>query len=369
VSDPTLPVEGVSKEQFRKRFLLWLVIGVSVVFLAMIRHFLITILLAAIFAGLFHPFYRWVLSKLRGRQAAASVITLLCVLLLIVIPLSGFLGLVASQAIEVSQAARPWIEAQLEQTNRLEDLIGRIPLIDRIPFLENLLPGHDEIAARVGEAAGYAGTFLVNSLASATRGTVNFLLQLFILLYAMFFFLIDGRQILDRILYYVPLSPEDEENLVHRFTSVTRATLKGSLVIGVIQGALGGLAFWLGGVGGPAFWGTVMAVLSVIPGVGAALVWVPAVVWLILTGEMGAAIGVGIWCAVVVGTVDNFLRPRLVGRDAKMSDLMILLSTLGGIFLFGAVGFIVGPIVAAIFVAVWDLYGQAFREILPPVSV
>jgi predicted PurR-regulated permease PerM len=207
----------------------------------------------------------------------------------------------------------------------------------------------------------------MGKVAAATRGTLSFFLQLFVLLYAMFFFLLDGPAILRKILYYIPLDPAEEEALLERFVSVTRATLKGSLLIGVIQGATAGLAFWVTGVPGPAFWGTVMVVLSVIPALGAALVWVPAVVYLFLVGKVAAGVGLLIWCALVVSTIDNFLRPRLVGRDARMSDLLILLSTLGGIFVFGAVGFIVGPIVAALFVSIWHIYGETFSEWLPAV--
>jgi len=122
---------------------------------------------------------------------------------------------------------------------------------------------------------------------------------------------------------------------------------------------------WLAGVPAPAFWGTVMVVLSLIPAVGAAAVWVPAVIYLFAVGKTTAALGLFVWCALVVSTVDNFLRPRLIGRDARMSDLMILISTLGGITVFGVLGFIVGPIVAALFVTVWHIYGQAFRGWLP----
>ncbi|HSR41683.1 MAG TPA: AI-2E family transporter, partial [Longimicrobiales bacterium] len=159
-----------------------------------------------------------------------------------------------------------------------------------------------------------------------------------------------------------PLEPKQKQELLERFVSVTRATVRGSLLIGLIQGGAAGLAFWVAGVPGPAFWGTVMVVLSILPAIGAALVWVPAVIYLFLMGKVGAGIGLLAWCVVVVGSVDNFLRPRLIGRDARMSDLLILLSTLGGIVLFGAVGFIVGPIVAALFVTVWHLYGEAFQD-------
>ncbi len=146
---------------------------------------------------------------------------------------------------------------------------------------------------------------------------------------------------------------------------MTRATLKGSLLIGLIQGGAAGLGFWVGGVPGPAFWGTVMVVLSILPAIGAAIIWIPAVIYLFLVGEVASGVGLLVWCAVVVGSIDNLLRPRLIGRDARMSDLLILISTLGGILLFGAVGFVVGPIVAALFVTVWHIYGVAFRDWLP----
>jgi predicted PurR-regulated permease PerM len=151
-----------------------------------------------------------------------------------------------------------------------------------------------------------------------------------------------------------------------KFVSVARATLKGSLLIALIQGALTGLAFWISGVPGPAFWGTITVVSSLIPVVGAALVWAPMVLYLLVTGHAMAALWLFLWCAVGVAAIDNFLRPILVGRDTRMSDLLILLSTLGGLILFGAVGFIVGPIVAALFVTVWDLYGETFGKWLPP---
>jgi predicted PurR-regulated permease PerM len=206
---------------------------------------------------------------------------------------------------------------------------------------------------------------MVNGVAAAGRTTATFFLQLFIMLYALFFFLVDGAQIMERIRYYLPLRDEDEDELIGRFVSVTRATLKGSLMIGGIQGLLTGLAFWAAGIQGAAFWGTVVVVLSVIPGVGAPLVWVPAAIWLFASGQTAGGIGLTLWCAVVVGSIDNVLRPRLVGNDAKMSDLMILLSTLGGIALFGAVGFVLGPIVAAVFVTIWEVYGRAFADVLP----
>ncbi|MDH3735381.1 MAG: AI-2E family transporter, partial [Gemmatimonadota bacterium] len=153
--------------------------------------------------------------------------------------------------------------------------------------------------------------------------------------------------------------------MLDKFVSVSRAMVKGTFLIGIIQGALAGVAFWIAGIPSVAFWSTIMAVLSIIPGIGAALVWVPAGIYLISVGETGAGIGVLIWCGIVVSTVDNLLRPWLVGRDTQMPDLMILLGTLGGLAVFGAAGVIVGPIVAALFITVWELYGEAFKSVLP----
>jgi predicted PurR-regulated permease PerM len=362
----------VERESFRRRALLLLVVGVSIAFLLLIRPFWSTLLIASITAGLASPLYHRLEALLKGRSALAAGLTVLAVVLLVIGPLGTVLGLVVAQAIEVSESVRPWIERQIQQPDallglpaRAQEWIASLPFGDR---LAPVLPSGAEVASKIGEFVSGVGAILGKGLASFTRGTANFVLQLFVFLYTLFFFLLGGREILDRILYYLPLTSADENELVDRFVSVTRATLKGSLVIGLMQGGLAGIAFEVAGLHAAAFWGTVMVVLSVIPGVGAALIWVPAVIWLFVQGATGAAIGLGIWCAVVVGTIDNFLRPRLVGRDAKMSDLMILLSTLGGLALFGPLGFVLGPVVAALFVTIWELYGHAFRDLLPPVE-
>ena len=351
---------GFNPERFSKVFLLILALAISAIFFAMIRGFLTALLLAAILAGLTAPVYRRFVKLFRGREGPASAATLLMVLLVIILPLSGFLGLVAKEAVEVSQKVSPTIEQLVMQPTELDRFLERLPFYDRIE------PYQDLIVSKIGDLAGRTGTFLVNTLAATTRGTARFFFGLFIMLYALFFFLIDGRSILDKILYYMPLSSEDEQRMVGKFVSVTRATLKGSLIIGIVQGGLAGAAFAVAGIDGAIFWGTIMAVLSIIPGVGAAIVWIPAVIYLFAIGRPTAAIGLTIWCAGLVGTIDNFMRPKLIGKDTKMPDLLILLSTLGGIIFFGALGFIIGPIVAALFVTVWDIYGTTFKDVLPP---
>jgi predicted PurR-regulated permease PerM len=355
----------MENERYRNAFLVVLVLAISALFFVMVRQFLMTVLLAAIFSGLASPLYRRLLagfSRLRRRRAAASLVTILILVLLVVVPLLAFLGILATQAIKVSEAVGPWIQAQLAEPGKLENMLERLPLAERIA------PYREEILTRAGQLVGAVGNFIVSSLSAATRGTVNFLFHFFLLLYTMFFFLTDGRRILDRVLYYMPLPHEDEERMVEKFVSVSRATLKGTVIIGVVQGALAGTALAVAGIQGAVFWGTIMAVLSIIPGVGTALVWGPAVIYLIATGSVAAGIVLAVFCGAVVGSVDNFLRPRLVGKDTEMHDLLILFSTLGGLMLFGVVGFIIGPILAALFVTVWDIYGTAFRDVLPPIG-
>lgn len=347
-------------QQRTRRILLAVIAGlISALFLWMIHEFLIALLFAALLAGLSHPLHRRLAQRFKGRKSLASACTIVLVLLLVIVPVIGFTALVSVQAIELAQQARQFVSGQLAHAPRLEELT------ENFPFLAKLRPYREQIYAKAGELAGQVGSYAIAVITSAAKETASFFFMLFVMLYAMFFFLIDGRQTLRRILYYLPLPPEDENRLVERFLSVTRATIKGTLVVGAVQGALGGIALWAAGIQGAALWGTVMAVLSVLPGVGTALVWIPAVIYLFIVGRTGAAIGVLAWCTTVVGTIDNLLRPWLVGKDTKLSDLLILLSTLGGIVLFGMFGIVIGPIIAALFVTVWELYGAAFKDVLP----
>ena len=357
----TTPPANDPARRFQRAFLLLLVTAISVLFVQMVRDFLLAVFLSASFAGMSYPLFRRLRFRLKGRENLASLLTILLLLLGVVVPLGIFMVFVVSESLSLSQAIADWLRSEPDRLGQLRAWAARLPLVG------SLVPDSDTLVAKLGELAGAIGPTLAGKVAAFGSATAGFVLQLFVCLYAMFFFLVDGPALLRQILYYIPLGSAQEDQLLERFISVTRATLKGSLFIGVVQGLLGGLAFWASGVPGAAFWGTVMVVFSLIPAVGSAIVWIPAVAFLLLTGKTVAGLGLLAWCAVVVSSVDNVLRPLLVGRDARMSDLMILISTMGGIVLFGALGFIVGPIVAALFVTVWHIYGNAFREWLPEV--
>jgi len=342
--------------------LLLLVICISALFLAIIRDFIMVMLLAGIFSAMAQPIFRRMVRLLRGRPRAASILTLALFSGVILVPLSGLVGIITAQAVKVGQSITPWVQQQIAEPAAVSDYL------QKIPFYEDMVPYSDDILRKAGELAGKISSFLVSSLSAGALGTVNFVFLVFVFLYVSYFFLMDGKALIDRILWYLPLQEKDEKRLLERFTSVTRATLKGTAVIGILQGGLAGVAFAVVGIDAALFWGTVMAVLSIIPALGSALVWLPASIFLALAGSYFKGLGLALFCGLVVGSLDNVLRPRLVGKDTQMHGLMIFLSTLGGIALFGLTGFVIGPIVAALFVTAWDIYGEVFREFLPKSS-
>jgi predicted PurR-regulated permease PerM len=337
-----------------------LALAVTIVFAMLIWNFVLALLLAAVFSGAAYPAYCKVLAWLRGRRGMAAGLTLVTLLLIVFLPMLILLNLVATQAYELSQAVIPWMEAQMQGTH---DLQLRLP--DWVPFREAIPITGPEAAAKMGELVGKAGGVLVSGLSAATMGTAAFFLRFFVLLYAMFYFLKEGPELAAKVLDTAPLPRAAKVALVEKGLSVTRATIKGTLVIGLIQGALGGLSFAVAGIEGAAFWGALMAVASVIPSVGTAIVWVPAVTYLFLTGDTTVGIALTLWNALIVGSVDNLLRPVLVGGDTQMPDILILVSTLGGLGVMGIPGLVVGPVIAALFVTMWDIYSITFQDSLP----
>jgi len=349
----------MSQEKFNKAFVVLLLLFITAVFLAMVWPFLMTILMAAIFSALARPLYRRLKQWLGDRSGLAAALALFLVFFGILLPLVALLGAVTAEGIKVSQAVKPWVQKQLSEPAEFSDLLKKIP------FYEHILPYKETIFLKAGEMVGRLSTYLINSLSSVTVMTAQFIFMLFIFLYTMFFFLVDGQRILSGIMHYLPLKPEDQERMLDKFTSVTRATLKGIAVIGLVQGALVGAAFAAVEFPSAIFWGSVAAVMSMVPGIGTAIVWLPGVIILFMGGHYGAAIGLLVFCVLVVGGIDNFLRPRLVGKDTRMHELLILFGTLGGIIMFGVAGIIIGPIIAALVVTVWEIYGVTFQDELP----
>ena len=351
----------MTRASYRKAFILVLAVAVSGLFLFMIADFLVAVLLAAIFAGLLYPVYRWMLrAPWLGRRpglTAAGVVLLATVSL--GLPFAGFVGLVSVQAASIAESVAPWVRDNLMDVRASDGLPSWLPLRRQIE------PYRDTIVERMGEAAGEIGGFFVRSGTALTRGTLRLFLNLFVMLYATYFFLCRGPQWIAALAGYLPLTDHDRAQVLQRGLSVTRATLKGVLIIGVLQGALIGAAFWVLGIGGAIFWGAIVVVLSALPAVGPPLVWIPAAIYLLLNGKTVEAIGLTVWGSLVVGVLDNVLRPRIIGAETRLPDLLIFLSMLGGIAMFGVLGLILGPIIAAVTVTTLEIYRYAFIKELP----
>jgi predicted PurR-regulated permease PerM len=315
-----------------------------------------TILVATIFAGLTYPLFTWLARMFGGRRTLASVVTLAVLLIAVFGPVLAILGIIVNQAVGVTTDVRPLVERLVNEPTYLDQVLRGLP---GYAILE---PYKGEIVTRAGELVGAVGGFLVSSLSETTRGTAAFILHFFLFLYTLFFLLIDGPGMRDAVLARLPLSADEARQMKDRFMSITRATVKGTLVIGLVQGTMAGVAFWIAGIPQVLFWTAVMVVLSVLPVIGSALIWVPACIILIAMGQVWTGVILALYCALVVGSVDNVLRPRLVGRDTQMHDLVILFSTLGGILAFGPVGFIIGPILAGLFQTSWDIFAMAYGD-------
>jgi predicted PurR-regulated permease PerM len=347
------------RARVRKVVLLMLVSGVTLLFAWMIREYLLALLIAALIAAELHPAYRRLVRRLGGRKELAASLIVALLALLGVAPIIGLGTLAGVQAVALVRAAEPAARELAKGGPLLHQLA------ERFPSLSVLERYQAPLTQKLGDLGSQAGAAIVAWGSTAAGQTMTFFLLVFVMLYATFFFLVGGREALQKVLYYSPLPPDDEERIVGRFLSVARATVKGTLLVGVAQGALGGIGFWIAGIGGAVFWGVAMTALSVIPSIGTAIIWVPGVIYLFAIGKTAAAVALLAWCSLIVATIDNLLRPALVGRDTKLPDVLILVSTLGGIVLFGVTGFIIGPLIASMFVTVWEIYGEAFRDVLP----
>ncbi len=320
---------------------------ISVIFFKVIAPFVIPLLLAAIAAAMMSPINQRLSQMLGGHKSLASTLTLLFLAVAVLGPLFVLIYLAAIQAAGLTETVRE--TAQNLSESQLSDFLP-----SWLPFeseIEELWP---KIVQKIGEFTHAAANFFVSILPAVTRGAANMFLSLFIFIYALFFYLQMDPPIMVRVLRYSGLHQPMQEQLIERVISISRATIKGTLVIGVIQGTLGGISLWIVGISGVAFWSVVMMVLSVIPGLGAPSVLVGTAIYLATQGDWPSAIALGGWAVFVVGTIDNILRPILVGRDAKLHDVMILISSLGGLGAFGITGLVLGPVLAGLFVSIWS---------------
>ncbi len=345
--------------QFSRVYLLLLLLLTSILFFNLIKFFLVTILLAAVFTALFYPLYEKFLKIFRNNRSASAILCCLALLLGLMIPVYIIADLVSGEAIDLYKTAEPKIS---EIINKGDE--GFLGTIKNYPIVKQFNLDTIDWQSSLQDIAKNMATIIGKVINKTFKGTFQVLTDLFITLFIMFYFFRDGDKLINRIKYLSPLDDRHEEVLMQRFISVSRATIKGTLLIGLAQGTLGGLTLWIFGVASPILWGAVMVILSIIPLVGGWLVLYPAAIIQLILGNTWQGIAIMIVAAVVISNVDTLLRPRLVGRDAGMHDLLIFFSTIGGISLFGIMGFIIGPVIAVFFLTILDIYSIEFGATL-----
>ncbi|WP_158968094.1 AI-2E family transporter [Chachezhania sediminis] len=333
---------------------------ISVVFVRMVGHFLLALMLAAIAADMMKGFYHRALRLTGHRSGLATLLTLSAFGVAIIVPLIGIVTMAVEQAASLLPEAH-----QIVSDVSQEAQTGQFDLPSWVPEHAWLSRQIENALAKLSELAGGIATFLLGSLSVVTRGAAVFFLHLFVFIYGLAFFISMEVPPILQVLRLSGLSTETQERLYERMIGTSRATLKVMLVIGVLQGVAGGLAFWATGIGAAAFWSVVMAVFAMIPGVGAQVIVFCGAIYFAIEGDMIRAGALAVWGGVMAVLVDNMLRPALVRRDSGLHDVLILVSTLGGLGIFGAPGLVLGPVVAAIFVSIWTDWAEVNGSIEP----
>ncbi|MDM0115851.1 AI-2E family transporter [Variovorax sp. J22R133] len=339
----------------RGAFLL-LLAAVTVAFVWVLFPFFGAVMWAVCLAILFTPIYKRLVKKLGGRRNLSAIITLSVALVIVILPISVVAVSLVDELSLVSQKMR---SGDINFTKYFQQMVAIVPhwvldLLNRFG-----LGNFEGLINKLSQGAAAASQAIATHALSIGQNTFNFLVSFALMLYLLYFFLRDGGDLSKTMRNALPLAKPHTHFLLNKFTTVIRATIKGNIAVAAAQGVIGGLAFWFLGVQGALLWGVLMAFLSLLPAVGAALIWAPVAIYFLATGEIWKGVTLIVIGVVVVGLVDNILRPLLVGKDTQMPDYIVLMSTVGGLALFGINGFVIGPVIAAMFMAAWDLFATA----------
>ena len=335
-----------------------LVLVTTALFLWMVRGFLLPVFWAAVFAMLFQPLFLRLVALLRGRRSVAAAASTLVVVVVVLVPSGLLVGALAQQGLSLYQRIAS----------------GEINADALVRFVERSVPALTRVLTRYGVdvervrdslqgAAGAATQYIAGQALAVGQNALTLAILFGLMLYFLFFFFRDGERIVQALVRAIPMGDERERRLFRKIAEVSRATVKGTIVVAAVQGTVGGVLFALVGIQAAVFWGVAMGVLSLLPAVGAALVWVPAAVFLLATGAFWKGIALIAGGTLVIGLVDNVLRPILVGRETKMPDYLVLLATLGGLTAFGLAGFVAGPVVAALFLVTWQMFADEYAPL------
>ena len=327
---------------------------VMIVFLFIMKPFFFPVFWAAVIASIFRPIYQKVHRKI-GNPDISSTLVLIMILLIILIP-AGVIG-----SLGISESLDLYSTMDKDNNDMQAGIQNILNQFTHHPTVQKLRIDEKVWIEKLTETTKAVANYLLNSIRSLTENALIFFVKFGVMLYALYFFIRDGDKFLKMIIRFFPLGGGREEILLEKFKTTALATLKVTLIIGGIQGMLGGMIFFITGVKGAMMWGIIMILTSIIPSVGCSIIWAPAGVIMLITGHTWQGTAILLFGVLVISTIDQLLRPLLLGKDVQLHPLMIFLSTLGGIMLFGISGFVIGPIVCALFIAILEMYEQYYQ--------
>lgn len=334
----------------------FIVLGaVTLLFLYLLQPFFFPIFWAIVIAGIFQPLYRRINQRL-NRPNLSTVIIFLFIAVIILLPLGSVAKLVFTESFQLYETLKPGTRNIDRNFQRILDAMTDNPLAESLPIDKELL------SEKAAEIMRSIASYIFVHLKSLTQNTLGLLVKLAIMLYTLFFFIRDGDRFLQSAIRLFPLGLGRERLLYERFIVTVRSTLKVTLIIGGIQGVLGGILFFITGIEGALIWGLLMILMAVVPVVGCSIIWAPAGIIMLISGYIWEGVlilGAGV---LLISMIDNILRPVLIGKDVAMHPLLIFLSTLGGIVIFGFSGFVIGPIITSMLLATWDMYDEFTKK-------
>ena len=339
--------------------LLMLLVLVTIAFVWILLPFYGAVFWAVILGIIFAPLQRRLLLRLNWQRNLTSLCTLLICLVIAILPVIVISALLVQEGATLYKNVE---SGELDIASYLAEFKELLP-----PYLQHWLDrlGMGDLNGlrdKIAKGAMQGSQYLATQAFSFGQGTFDFVVSFFIMLYLLFFFLRDGQDLVRKIRIAVPLAEPQKRRLQLKFTRVVRATVKGNVVVAITQGALGGFIFWSLDIPSALLWAVIMAFLSLLPAVGAGIVWAPVAAYFLLSGMIWQGVVLSLFGVFVIGLVDNVLRPILVGKDTKMPDYLILISTLGGMAVFGLNGFVIGPVIAAMFIAAWQIFSKQRKQ-------
>lgn len=353
----------MNETSLQNKTLMLLLVLVTLAFIWILLPFYGAVFWAVVLGIIFAPLQRRLLARLGWQRNLASLCTLAICLLIAILPVI----IISMLMVQEGAALYKNVESgQLDIPKYLAEFKALLPNATQ-HWLDRLGMGDfNGLQDKISKAAMQGSQYLATQAFSFGQGTFDFVVSFFIMLYLLFFFLRDGQDLTRRIRIAIPLAEPQKRRLQLKFTRVVRATVKGNVVVAITQGALGGFIFWALDIPSALLWAVAMAFLSLLPAVGAGIVWGPVAVYFLLSGMVWQGVVLGLFGVFVIGLVDNVLRPILVGKDTRMPDYLILISTLGGMAVFGLNGFVIGPMIAALFMSTWGLFTSAKKTVRLP---